>query len=101
MKSLGDEHPDTLQSLADYADFLEFEDDYPQAEALYSRAAESARKVFGPEHPKTEEYESQLGYCRKHMGKADPEETAPAIKKGCATSAALLIVVTLVVFYLS
>jgi Tfp pilus assembly protein PilF/predicted Ser/Thr protein kinase len=50
---LGDEHPDTLQSMGLLADLQREQGRLPQAEALFTRILEIRRRKLGPEHRDT------------------------------------------------
>jgi len=52
-KVLGKEHPDTAQSMNNFAGLLEAKGDYDHAEPLYQRALSIREKVLGKEHPLT------------------------------------------------
>ena len=49
-RTLGKEHPDTLQSVNNLADVLENKGDFAGAEALYQRCLEARERVLGKEH---------------------------------------------------
>ena len=52
-KVLGDEHPDTANTLYNLANLLEGQCSYKEAETLYRRALAIHEKVLGCEHPDT------------------------------------------------
>ena len=50
---LGNEHPDTLTSINNLASLLQNTDREDEAAALLFEAADTAKKVLGPDHPHT------------------------------------------------
>ena len=59
-KVIGREHPDTLGSYYDFASGLRSRGKIQEAREFARRAADGARKVLGPDHPSTREYENLL-----------------------------------------
>jgi len=59
-KIRGREHLETLDACYDLAGNLARENKIPEAERLVRRAAESARKTLGPNHPATQKYQTFL-----------------------------------------
>jgi tetratricopeptide (TPR) repeat protein len=60
-KVLGPEHPDTAQSLNDFATLLRLEGNRVGAQPLLERALAIREKVLGPEHPDTAQSLNNLG----------------------------------------
>jgi tetratricopeptide (TPR) repeat protein len=52
-KILGQEHPDTLQTMNNLANALHHQDKYKEAEKLYQQTLELREKILGHEHPDT------------------------------------------------
>src|SRR5205823_1781138 len=51
--AMGEEHPETLQSINNLAFFLFGQKQMAEAEALFREAVEKRRKTLGPNHPDT------------------------------------------------
>jgi len=70
--TLGDDHPDTLESKNDLAMLYKEQNDYDKAEALLLEAVEGSRLKLGDTHPHTKESLNNLIDLYEAWGK--PEE---------------------------
>jgi tetratricopeptide (TPR) repeat protein len=66
---LGQEHPDTLDSVSHLGLVLESQGKYTEAEAIHREALEVKKKVLGQEHPSTLDSVSHLGLVLESQGK--------------------------------
>ena len=64
---LGEEHPDTAESLNDLALLYDQMEDYAKAEPLFQQALQIDRKVLGEEHPETATGLNNLAGLYVHM----------------------------------
>jgi hypothetical protein len=72
---LGEEHPDTLITIADVADLWQDQGKYGQAEGLYARVLTVRRRVLGTQHPDTIAALASLGGLQlrqRHFDEAEP-----------------------------
>jgi serine/threonine protein kinase len=60
-RALGDQHNDTLRSMADLAQMYGLEQKFAQAEALYANVLNGQRRLLGEEHPETLTTQHDLG----------------------------------------
>jgi tetratricopeptide (TPR) repeat protein len=79
-KSLGPEHPYTLDALYELGGILRDEEKYSEAEAVYLRALKGFEKEYGPDHQCSIKCTMWLGILHAFMGKHDEakEECAKA-----------------------
>ena len=73
-RELGEEHPDTLASLASLAAVYERRGKLKEAEPLYLKALEMERRVLGPEHPNTLKTMNGLAVTYANEGQYDKAE---------------------------
>jgi tetratricopeptide (TPR) repeat protein len=86
---LGDEHPDTLQSMNNTAFLLQRgSGDAAGAEALFRKALEGRRKVLGNQHPDTHNSLYALADCYMKLGRLD--DALPLYREELIASKALL-----------
>jgi tetratricopeptide (TPR) repeat protein len=74
-KTLGLEHPDTMQSIGSLGLLFRDKGDYKKAEALCRRALEGIENFFGAEHPNTLLCVANLGVLLSDQGDAEGAET--------------------------
>jgi len=72
---LGDEQPDTLQSMHDLACTYLDQDRFKEAEALLTQVVEKRTKVLGDEHPDTLKSMHELAYTYGELGQHKEAET--------------------------
>jgi eukaryotic-like serine/threonine-protein kinase len=70
-RELGDDHPDTLQSINDLAYLLELMGDWEQAETHYEEALAGRRRVYGDEHRLTYVAMNNLGLLIQQRGRVE------------------------------
>jgi tetratricopeptide (TPR) repeat protein len=73
-RTLGDEHPDTLNSINELAGLYADQGRYDEAEPLYLRALEAKERTFGEEHPFTLVSRGNLAVLYKKQGRYDEAE---------------------------
>jgi len=73
-KVLGQDHPDTLNSVHDLASVLQYQGRYDQAEEMNRRALEGREKVPGQDHPDTLASASDLALTLQYQGKYEKAE---------------------------
>jgi tetratricopeptide (TPR) repeat protein len=66
---LGEEHPDTLASMAWLASLYRDQGRRKEAEELFVRVIETSNRVLGEEHPETLTSMSYLAFTRKGLGR--------------------------------
>ena len=71
---LGEEHPDTMQSINGMGDLLSHEGKPREAESYYREALEKRRRVLGREHPDTLESMVDMGDILASQGKLSEAE---------------------------
>jgi tetratricopeptide (TPR) repeat protein len=71
---LGEDHPDTLDSVNVLAVQYKYQSRYDEAERLYLRTLETRRSVLGDEHPDTLDSMNNLAVLRRLQGKLDRAE---------------------------
>jgi hypothetical protein len=71
---LGPEHPDTAETLHDFAAFQEMQGNHQEALSLYQRALAIREQTLGPEHPKTRATHQRLTALKQSVS---PEADAP------------------------
>jgi tetratricopeptide (TPR) repeat protein len=74
-RTLGTEHPNTLQSVNNLAALLELDGDYAAAEPLYRRALEASERVLGSEHRYTLIFTNGLASVLESKGDFAAAET--------------------------
>jgi eukaryotic-like serine/threonine-protein kinase len=60
-RTLGDDHPNTLEVLDSQAEVFRRENKFAQAETVWSKVLDVRRRVLGPEHPDTTMTLTSLG----------------------------------------
>ena len=85
---LGDEHPDTLNSIRNMGVILADQGKYDEALPYYAEALETSRRVLGDEHPGTLHSISTMGVILADQGKYD--EALPYYAEGLETSRRVL-----------
>lgn len=73
-RTLGPEHPDTLETMRSLAFLLDEEGHYPEAEQLYREALAARRRLLGPAHPDTLKTLGSLASTLVAEGKAGESE---------------------------
>ena len=68
-RTLGDSHPDTLNSIDNLASLLRDQGKLNEAEPLYREAVGGAKKTFGDGNPKTVSFQKNLDLLLQDMGK--------------------------------
>ncbi|GIV22265.1 MAG: hypothetical protein KatS3mg023_4016 [Armatimonadota bacterium] len=68
-RSLGPDHPDTVQSLTNLAGVLEAQGKYAAARPLYERVLTIVERNLGPDHPQTAASLTDLAECLQAQGK--------------------------------
>jgi tetratricopeptide (TPR) repeat protein len=76
---LGEEHPDTLESIADLGLLYEHQGRYNEAEPLFVKVLEIRRRVLGEEHPDTLKSKAHLGMLYSMQGRY--KEAEPLLVK--------------------
>ncbi|MBD8527908.1 tetratricopeptide repeat protein [Pseudomarimonas arenosa] len=71
---LGEDHPDTLNSLANLASLLAAQGKLEEAEALHRKALEQSRQLLGEESPDTLTSINNLAVLLQDLGKLDEAE---------------------------
>ncbi len=71
---LGDDHPDTLQSVGEMGYVLQLQGRFAEAEPLYREALEGCLRVRGDDHPDTLTVMGNLGSLYWQQGKVDQAE---------------------------
>jgi tetratricopeptide (TPR) repeat protein len=64
-RQLGPEHPDTAETLHDFAAFQEIQGDHQEALTLYQRTFAIRQQALGAEHPKTRTTHQRLTTLRQ------------------------------------
>ena len=72
---LGDEHPDTLESVSSWGQLLMLRGKFDEADRFYREALEGLRRVLGLDHPDTLAALGNLGNLLRQQGKLDQAET--------------------------
>ena len=62
-KTLGPEHPDTLNTVFNMGNLARKSGDMATAKAFYSRASEGRAKSLGPAHPKAAKAQEAAAQC--------------------------------------
>lgn len=73
-KVLGEEHPDTLESICNLGVYISSLGRYDEAKRYYVEAIEKSRKVRGNDDPETLVYIANLGMLKMEMGQLDEAE---------------------------
>ncbi len=71
---LGEEHPDTLDSISNMGSLLQSQGKLVQAEPYFREALEKRRRVLGEEHPETLTAINNMGGLLEAQGKLDQAE---------------------------
>jgi hypothetical protein len=69
---LGDDHPDTRNSIANLGILLEMQGEDEEAETLYRLFLEMSRRALGAEHPYTVTVQERLETFLSTRGENDP-----------------------------
>ncbi|CAN5632702.1 hypothetical protein BH09PLA1_BH09PLA1_06380 [soil metagenome] len=85
---LGDDHPDTLQSIGDMGYLLQAQGKLSEAEPLYREALERYRRVLGDDHPGTLISISNMGALLQAEGKLS--EAEPVLREALERSRRVL-----------
>ncbi len=75
LNELGEEHPETLDSMNDLANLYADQGSFDDAEPLYIRILECQKKVFGEEHQNTLSSMNNLAALRADQGRYDEAES--------------------------
>jgi hypothetical protein len=67
-ETLGNRHPDTLNSINNLGTLLRAKGDLAAAEPLYREALEVRRETLGDQHPRTLASRNSLGALLQNMG---------------------------------
>jgi non-specific serine/threonine protein kinase/serine/threonine-protein kinase len=71
---LGEEHPDTLTTIANMGFLLQAQGKLAEAEPYWREALEKSRRVLGEEHPNTLIFMNNMGFLLQAQGKLDQAE---------------------------
>jgi hypothetical protein len=69
LRVLGDEHPDTLTSMANLASTYTNQGRWKEAEELFVQVMETRKRVLGEEHPDTLSNMNNLAFTWKEHGR--------------------------------
>ncbi|PNH04770.1 Kinesin light chain [Tetrabaena socialis] len=69
MRVLGEEHPDTANSINNLAKCIQAQGRYAEAELMYRQALELRQRVLGKEHPETANFIDDLAKCIQAQGR--------------------------------
>jgi serine/threonine protein kinase/Tfp pilus assembly protein PilF len=72
---LGDDHPETLNSVNNMACLLESMGKFEEAQAYYQEALDARRRVLGNDHPATFTAINNLGLLLQRMGRLEAAES--------------------------
>ena len=73
---LGEDHPDTLESLNDFAAFFESQGQYDRALQLFEECLSKRSRIFGVDHPDTKDALITHSSCAKKLNHSICVESA-------------------------